>query len=519
MKRLILTFALLLVPAWASAQLPYLVESTVGTGTCTLTNVTSGDIVGAFSSWTTSTSTPTVSDSLGTPTVFGQVEFNTANTERTALYIGPATVSGADTITFSVASAATQVTTCFEWNFGGISTVVDNVTVDGYTATVTKTSSNNVTSLSGDLMLSLNSVTTNTSSYSTTDNFMGYGFSVSPRTSGWRILGDAGNHTSTYTNGGSTAGTLVTATFKPTAIQITDPSALPSGDTTSAYSYTLNKIGASAPVTWSVSAGLLPLGLSLNSSTGAITGTPTNSSAGFTIQVTDGTHTTSKAFTLLVGTGQSAVTHVKDSSGAGVFSGGSTSGDTIILGCNIESGRAGNPVATDTLGTPYKRVVTKWNPSTSGNAFATLTYSGIAPSTGANTVACSSGTLQVASEYSNVQNFVDNAVYSTGTSVAPDSITTGSLTPFSTNQLLYATWIGVSGTTWTNTAPCTAIAHSGSFFSHCWDTSTAITGYTENSTTAAAVGVWTTTLIGLRPTITGTAPMPSGNHPRVTQSD
>lgn len=48
-----------------------------------------------------------------------------------------------------------------------------------------------------------------------------------------------------------------------------------------------------APYTWSASAGSLPAGLSLNTSTGAITGTPTTAGAySFTLSVTDNTSAT-----------------------------------------------------------------------------------------------------------------------------------------------------------------------------------------------------------------------------------
>ncbi len=50
---------------------------------------------------------------------------------------------------------------------------------------------------------------------------------------------------------------------------------LPSGKTNQAYSQTIAVTGGTAPVSFSVTAGSLPPGLTLNSSTGAITGAPT----------------------------------------------------------------------------------------------------------------------------------------------------------------------------------------------------------------------------------------------------
>jgi N-acetylneuraminic acid mutarotase len=53
------------------------------------------------------------------------------------------------------------------------------------------------------------------------------------------------------------------------------PATLPDGSVTTAYSQTVSASGGTAPYTFAVSAGALPTGLSLNPSTGAITGTPT----------------------------------------------------------------------------------------------------------------------------------------------------------------------------------------------------------------------------------------------------
>src|SRR5215472_16782408 len=59
----------------------------------------------------------------------------------------------------------------------------------------------------------------------------------------------------------------------PTALAISAGS-LPSGQAKSPYSTALAASGGTAPYTWSVSAGFLPQGLTLNGS-GQITGTPT----------------------------------------------------------------------------------------------------------------------------------------------------------------------------------------------------------------------------------------------------
>ena len=67
-------------------------------------------------------------------------------------------------------------------------------------------------------------------------------------------------------------------------------SALANGQISSAYSQTLTISGATVPVAFAVKAGSLPTGLTLNPTTGVISGTPTApaGTASFTISVTDG---------------------------------------------------------------------------------------------------------------------------------------------------------------------------------------------------------------------------------------
>lgn len=67
------------------------------------------------------------------------------------------------------------------------------------------------------------------------------------------------------------------------------------------YSATLNASGTT-PITWSVISGILPAGLSLNSSTGVISGIPTaTGTSKFTVQAKNTSGTVTKEFTIVVG--------------------------------------------------------------------------------------------------------------------------------------------------------------------------------------------------------------------------
>jgi hypothetical protein len=79
---------------------------------------------------------------------------------------------------------------------------------------------------------------------------------------------------------------------------------LPDGVVGAQYSKALSASGGTGPYTWSVSAGTLPAGLSLDPASGLITGSPsTAGSSTFTVTATDAghpTHTASQALTLIV---------------------------------------------------------------------------------------------------------------------------------------------------------------------------------------------------------------------------
>jgi len=86
-------------------------------------------------------------------------------------------------------------------------------------------------------------------------------------------------------------------------LSIKTPTALPAATEGASYSQTLLAAGGTAPYTWSVSVGAPPPGLSLNASSGLISGTPSAAgSYSFIVQVQDAQQqTATKAFTVAVG--------------------------------------------------------------------------------------------------------------------------------------------------------------------------------------------------------------------------
>jgi hypothetical protein len=113
------------------------------------------------------------------------------------------------------------------------------------------------------------------------------GLTLDPNTgiiSGTPLLGSNGTYNPTFTVTDSTFPTHLTGTSSysltinanVTPVTITTPS-LPDGTVCSAYSQSLAASGGTTPYTWSLNSGsqALPADLSLDASSGAITGTPT----------------------------------------------------------------------------------------------------------------------------------------------------------------------------------------------------------------------------------------------------
>lgn len=99
-------------------------------------------------------------------------------------------------------------------------------------------------------------------------------------------------------------------TVSPTSLSISTPS-LPQGQLQSQYEAALSASGGKEPYTWTVLSGTLPSGLSLTSSTGTISGTPTQSGTStFTVGVEDAASPIATArapMTISVGAAKSAL--------------------------------------------------------------------------------------------------------------------------------------------------------------------------------------------------------------------
>jgi uncharacterized repeat protein (TIGR01451 family) len=116
----------------------------------------------------------------------------------------------------------------------------------------------------------------------------------------------------------------------------------PSGMVGLAYTDTLTAAGGTTPYTWSVSTGTLPAGITLNTSTGILSGTPTLAgTSSFTIEVTDATNrTATEATTLTVTAGVLSITVPSSAALPSVSPGGTTSAQLGTVTVNDFRGTA-----------------------------------------------------------------------------------------------------------------------------------------------------------------------------------
>jgi hypothetical protein len=104
-------------------------------------------------------------------------------------------------------------------------------------------------------------------------------------------------------NGLSTTRFLnITITLNAVTISTTS---LPDGTQQTAYSATPTAAGGATPYSWSIASGSLPTGLSLNSSSGMISGTPQSAGTStFTVQVTDAnSQSATRQFSIVIQSG------------------------------------------------------------------------------------------------------------------------------------------------------------------------------------------------------------------------
>ena len=111
---------------------------------------------------------------------------------------------------------------------------------------------------------------------------------------------DMGGHTITVENGGKLEGSPIGNGTVKIAPTITTTESLPDGEVGTVYSQTLTATG-DPTITWNVTSGTLPAGLTLDTNTGTISGTPTTANTySFTVTATNASGSDSKEYTIQI---------------------------------------------------------------------------------------------------------------------------------------------------------------------------------------------------------------------------
>jgi|SRR5579862_2582097 len=439
---------------WGQGQLPTPVQVADASGSFK-NNVTTANLIfmGAHSE-----------GALTTPTSSGTATLNSwtlidSHTGGANAYLWCTTVSSGGTLTTSLAGSISfgGQTTMEYPAFAGI-TCTKDASANGATTSGTVTTSNITTTQNGDLLVCYMSNFHSSSSVIPSAG-SGYYSIMSQDGSdggggGYKFAGTNGSYNCVFDGGQDTNAGYIIAAFKPSAITMVT-AALPNAALSNTYSFTPQCVGGAGAYTWSVSSGALPTGLSINSSTGAITGTPTGGTNTPTIQCTDGTHTTSAAFTLTVNSTVSSASLISSggvTTSSNTYSLGTvTSGNCLVIANALVEGEA-VVLPTDSLATPFKYVGLKAMPA--GVLQFQALYVGQAVASGSDTItAYPSGTASAASigaQFSNCQNFTDVAAFSNGTNAGTATIAGPSVTTLAPNSLVWGSMAAfTNGTTYT----------------------------------------------------------------------
>lgn len=196
------------------------------------------------------------------------------------------------------------------------------------------------------------------------------------------LQSDAGSYRCVVTNRyGSATSAAATLTVQTAPLSITTAS-LSSGAVAAPYSVTLAASGGTPSYAWSLAGGTLPSGLTLNSSSGVISGTPTaTGSSSFTVQIRDSgspQQTATKALTITIASTPPPQTAISVWSSTTVPVRVDAGADSPVeLGVKFRSDVAGTVVGirfykgTSNTGT---HVGSLW--TSSGTRLASVTFSG-----------------------------------------------------------------------------------------------------------------------------------------------
>jgi methionine-rich copper-binding protein CopC len=428
---------------------------------------TAGNLIIAFVRASTTTQTVTLSDTAGNSYTDAVWQQQTKDGHQIHLFYAANIKGGANTVKASFSGSNNHPwLAIYEYSGLSAATPLDktaaaqgNSAAASSGATAATTSANELVFTGLGLPSGSSAVATAGAGYSVEQQDTNAGGSRA--TTADQEISAAGAYAGTFTLSASANWSAVVATFAagtstpPASAPTISTASLPSGTQNAAYSAVVQASGGTTPYTWSVSSGSLPVGLQLNSSTGAITGTPTTAGASsFTVQLVDASsNRASQTLSLTINAAPAppssggSISLVQSGAGEGssvasvskAFASPNTAGNLLIVFVRMST-TTQTVTVSDTAGNSYSQAVSQVQ-SSDGHQIHLFYAANIQG--GANSVSAAfSGTNShpwlAIYEYSGLSatNPLDKTAAAQGSSNAPSSGATAATS--SANELVFS---------------------------------------------------------------------------------
>lgn len=349
---------------------------TVGSGAGTLQAPATGDLIYITAGNTGGRTVTSVIDSQGQS--YPPVVTTTGGSLRTmtfALVNAKTLVSGTDTFSVTFSGTAVNGFVVVKGCDGVASATADKTAGTNGTGTAPSSGSSGALSQSGELVTGSIGAGSAAGGSPTGLSFgSGTATALTSASHGYYTEFDELVTATTAQTASGTLGTSAAWAASVAAFKLTQPAVtttmLPGGTVSTAYSQAVAWTGGTSAFTWTVISGSLPAGLTIGSSTGIISGTPTTAgTSSFTVQVTDGAgQTATQALSVTITGGSSlAIT-------TGSLPGGTT-GTTYTSGTFGASG--GTSPYHFSLNAGSLPPGTAWEPGSGGSSLAGVTIAGV----------------------------------------------------------------------------------------------------------------------------------------------